>query len=817
MDTSAVQPVDIPVMLSSSVPEIVPIKVDAADSKGDLTRRIFKAAKSGIWNTLIDEFIKDNSTLKKKITSSDETALHILVIEGYKKEVQRLIQELPDGKDKEEIMLMKNNRGDTPLHLAAFQGDWDLCGLLLGEGESFVQKAFGARNEDLETPLFLAALHGKRDAFFVLYHKLQEKLKEEQSISEYDRRNDGNTILHVAIMGEHFDLAFQIIHIYRKEQAKGTKGLANRINEKGESPLHILAKCSHSFRSGYHLGMVDNIIYHLAWADPLKHSNIHPPKPVKEGGKSNLPENYSTCILMFKLALRPVGDVVNYDAWKKWLKTRLDRGQKSKGNNNADPEKQSGGKAKGPKKEEKKNRTTHFAYHQKIPQNYVPLFRLLEYVLMISLTILGLGFWKMKKLKDRKQRHTWAIQVMDELVEDASAWEYNADGKRPEGPLATPESFPSSLQDSMGKDGSGEQKNEVKEPEASNEGHDLKLTIRGKKNHLEIIVNPDGLQLGGPQSNLDELKSETPILVAAMTGAKEIVAKILDIFPVAIRDVSKDGKNIVLLAVEHRQPFVFQFLTDLCLKKSQFESDFQKVDNDGNSALHLAATLGKNRPWIIPGAALQMQWEIKWYKLVKSSMQSHSFVRVNKKGQTAKEIFTETHRELVREGGDWLINTSQSCSVVAALIATVAFAAAVTVPGGNKDDQGTPNLEGRPAFDMFAISSLMALCLSVTSLIMFLAILTSRHVAKDFEWSLPRKLILGLTSLFFSIAAILLSFCAAHYFLLRNHLKQLVIYVYAVPCLPVALFAFAQFPLFFDLIKAVLTRVPHRTYRETVY
>ncbi|XP_068636207.1 ankyrin repeat-containing protein ITN1-like [Aristolochia californica] len=387
----------------------------------------------------------------------------------------------------------------------------------------------------------------------------------------------------------------------------------------------------------------------------------------------------------------------------------------------------------------------------------------------------------------------------------------------------------------MGKGGSGEQNNEVKQPEASNVGHDLKLTIQENKHRLEITVTPDAAKTGAkervqnildlfkvgirevPQTNLDELKSETPILVAARTGAKEIVEKILDIFPGAIRDVSKDGKNIVLLVVEHRQPLVFQFLTELCLKKSKFQSDFLKVDNDGNSALHLAATLGKNRPWIIPGAALQMQWEIKWYKLVKSSMQSHSFVKVNKKGQTAKEIFTETHRELVREGGDWLINTSQSCSVVAALIATVAFAAAVTVPGGNKENQGTPNLEGRPAFDMFAISSLLALCLSVTSLIMFLAILTSRHVARDFEWSLPRKLILGLTSLFFSIAAILLSFCAAHYFLLRNHLKQLVIYVYAVPCLPVALFAFAQFPLFFDLIKAVLTRVPHRTYRETVY
>ncbi|KAF5956863.1 hypothetical protein HYC85_004088, partial [Camellia sinensis] len=43
------------------------------------------------------------------------------------------------------------------------------------------------------------------------------------------------------------------------------------------------------------------------------------------------------------------------------------------------------------------------------------------------------------------------------------------------------------------------------------------------------------------------------------------------------------------------------------------DSIFSKVDKDGNSAVHLAAKIGEYRPWLIPGAALQMQWEIKWY------------------------------------------------------------------------------------------------------------------------------------------------------------------------------------------------------------
>lgn len=193
-------------------------------------------------------------------------------------------------------------------------------------------------------------------------------------------------------------------------------------------------------------------------------------------------------------------------------------------------------------------------------------------------------------------------------------------------------------------------------------------------------------------------------------------------------------------------------------------------------------------------------------------MPRHFFTRLNNSGHTAKEVFTDTHRELVKDGGTWLTNTSQSCSVVATLIATVAFASATTVPGGVKQDRGTPTLEGKPAFDVFAICSLVALCFSVTSLTMFLSILTSRYQVSDFHYSLPTKLILGLTSLFVSIASMLVSFCAGHFFVLAEQLKYAAYPVYAITCLPVTLFAVAQFPLYLDLLKSTMAPVPKRSY-----
>lgn len=107
-------------------------------------------------------------------------------------------------------------------------------------------------------------------------------------------------------------------------------------------------------------------------------------------------------------------------------------------------------------------------------------------------------------------------------------------------------------------------------------------------------------------------KKETPILIAAKNGVTEMVEKILELFPVAIHDLNAQKKNIVLLAVENRQPHVYQLLLK---KKIMKESVFCQVDKDGNSALHLAANLGEYKPWLIPGAALQMQWEIKWYEV----------------------------------------------------------------------------------------------------------------------------------------------------------------------------------------------------------
>ena len=76
--------------------------------------------------------------------------------------------------------------------------------------------------------------------------------------------------------------------------------------------------------------------------------------------------------------------------------------------------------------------------------------------------------------------------------------------------------------------------------------------------------------------------------------------------------INDESNNIVLLAAKNRQTHVLRVLFKQDLVKRKL---IHQVDANSNNALHLAAELGEQEPWVIPGAALQMQWEIKWYEV----------------------------------------------------------------------------------------------------------------------------------------------------------------------------------------------------------
>ncbi|RWR75643.1 Ankyrin repeat-containing domain-containing protein [Cinnamomum micranthum f. kanehirae] len=189
-------------------------------------------------------------------------------------------------------------------------------------------------------------------------------------------------------------------------------------------------------------------------------------------------------------------------------------------------------------------------------------------------------------------------------------------------------------------------------------------------------------------------------------------------------------------------------------------------------------------------------------QFIKSSMPTNLLTIRNGEGKTSMEVFEETHEGIIKDGVQWLNSTSQSCSVIAALIASVAYASAATVPGGDNQNNGIPILKGDPSFDTFINASLVALCFSVTSLTMFLSILTANSTIHDFLHNLPTKLLLGLTTLFISIGAMLVSFCAGHFFNSGDRNRNTGSSVFAIICLPVSAYALTQFRLLISLVNA---------------
>ncbi|KAK2987145.1 hypothetical protein RJ640_019705 [Escallonia rubra] len=209
---------------------------------------LFQRTAIGDWKTVAEKY-EAHPEIHKAVNKSGDTALHIAVLDGQEREVQKLVKLICDKDGSKEALGIANESGHTPLHLAAASGSVRMCECIAKENVRLI----GRRNVGGETPLFLAALHGKKDAFLCL----SSIYGDEGRRPYYWRRNDGDTILHVAISGDYFELANEIINYYNDYN-----DFLYGNNDQGLSPLHLLAGKPSAFRSGSHLGRLNQIIYH---------------------------------------------------------------------------------------------------------------------------------------------------------------------------------------------------------------------------------------------------------------------------------------------------------------------------------------------------------------------------------------------------------------------------------------------------------------------------------------------------------------------------------------------------------------------------
>ncbi|XP_039322356.1 ankyrin repeat domain-containing protein 27 isoform X4 [Saimiri boliviensis] len=193
-------------------------------------------------------FLKQRMSLLSQMTSSPTDCLFKHIASGNQKEVERLLSQEDHDKDAVQKMchplcfcddceklvsgrlndpsvvtpFSRDDRGHTPLHVAALYGQASLIDLLVSKGA-----VVNATDYHGATPLHLACQKGYQSVTLLLLH---------YKASTEVQDNNGNTPLHLACTYGHEDCVKALVY-YDTESCRLDIG-----NEKGDTPLHIAAR-----------------------------------------------------------------------------------------------------------------------------------------------------------------------------------------------------------------------------------------------------------------------------------------------------------------------------------------------------------------------------------------------------------------------------------------------------------------------------------------------------------------------------------------------------------------------------------------------
>ncbi|KAK4564350.1 hypothetical protein RGQ29_006427 [Quercus rubra] len=299
---------------------------------------------------------------------------------------------------------------------------------------------------------------------------------------------------------------------------------------------------------------------------------------------------------------------------------------------------------------------------------------------------------------------------------------------------------------------------------------------------------------------LDLIRRPSGVLFdAALSGNVEFLALLLCKYPDLLWEVNEKEQSVFHVAVMHRHFHVFNLIYNIGAAKDYIVGN---VDVDKNNMLHLAGMLPLAERLGAPRANLQMQRELLWFKEVEKIVRPFHMYMKNSEGMTPIEVFNKDHKELLKVGEEAMKDTANSCMLVATLISTVVFAAALTVPGASNNILNTPFLGKEEWFMIFILSNAVSLFTSAASIVLLLSILTSSYAQNEFMYSLHARLMFGLTTLFISITTMVTAFIAAIFLIFDYKLDWVPYVIASLACAPVVLFLVLHSNLWADLIRS---------------
>ncbi|GJZ52088.1 ankyrin repeat-containing domain, PGG domain protein, partial [Tanacetum coccineum] len=328
------------------------------------------------------------------------------------------------------------------------------------------------------------------------------------------------------------------------------------------------------------------------------------------------------------------------------------------------------------------------------------------------------------------------------------------------------------------------------------------IAKKDKSDIDNIIRGPPDVNPGNIDQNTKKYSSRI-LFVAAKRGNTRFVIELIRQYPDLIWKVDDKNRSIFHIAIKRRHEGIYNLLYEIGSMKDMITPI---KDVHGNTMLHLVGKSAsrKRRHQEVSGVAFQMQRELLWFKEVEAMIPPSYRDRKNNDGQTPYELFTKEHKELVTQGERWMKETANQCMVVAALIATIVFAAAFTVPGGYGQNNGIPIFHSKVTFRVFVVADAISLFSSTTSILIFLSILTSRYAERDFSVSLPKKLMAGLATLFLSITTMTVAFSVSFFVLYNKGVIWMPSLIGAFAVIPVFLYIRLQYALFFDVVWSTI-------------
>ncbi|KAJ4703993.1 putative Ankyrin repeat family protein [Melia azedarach] len=659
--------------------------------------------------------------LFSSLTVNGDSAFHFAGASTDPKLVKALLDKLPNPSDKFAALTTPDNHGNTPLHEVAItdcvkaaqhmvaivldptswpdnNNDYEEEKKLLApeDPKKLVEDPMKLlmRNKLGETPLYRAAALGKTKMVQYLFNTAEQI--DAKLLTQHFRRNDEISILHIAVIGQHFDTAIWLLE--KEGEFLGTKEtyddgeekLAKREEKNGMTSFNLLALMPTAFRSWRPMSIWKKFFYFLI-----------PTVALEEGHEEE-------------------------DRLLSSHRQDLETGKNIR---------------------QAKNHTATSKMWRSLIQ----------------------GCPKIRKIWEEKQNHELAVRLTKLLVDQDNSWKesYQADTD-------------ATISLGLGK---GEQN-----PEDSKDQLSSSSTEVSKKKKRS--------------------STEAPIFMAASNGIIEIIDAILAKYPQAADYVSDYGQNMLNAAVMFRQEMIFERIMHLEGKKVRKLA--ARIDNCGNTLLHHVADMKYYRGGIHFGPALEFQGELRWFEKVKKIIPTHYIMhRNNDQRITAADLFDKQHADQHKDAQEWMKETAESCSTVSILVATVVFAAAYTVPGGN-NEQGVPIFLHSSLFWIFTIMDVVSLITSLSSVVMFLSILTSPYNSEAFLKSLPRKLMGGFLLLFLSVLFSMITFTAALLLLIRLKRRWTTTLLYAAAFIPVLLFTLIQFPFFSTLVKILIKKLSRK-------